>query len=69
MTRTLPTLAAAAAAVLLSLLGIVPAAGQPRTGAGQLRAAAPARPTPVSVVLNAMTPRSPDANKPSQPVT
>jgi len=44
-------------------------AGQPVTAAGQPRAAAPARPAAVSIVLDSVTPRSPDANKPSQPVT
>ena len=44
-------------------------AGQPHSTAGQLRAAAPARVSAVSIVLNSMTPRSPDANKPAQPVT
>jgi hypothetical protein len=83
LTRRLTPVAAAAAVVLISLLSVVPAAatqprasagqlraaaGQLRAAAGQLRAAAP-RPTAVSVVLNAMSPRSPDANKPSQPVT
>ncbi|MDQ1739742.1 MAG: hypothetical protein QOE53_1394, partial [Pseudonocardiales bacterium] len=75
-----PALSATAAAVLASLLGVLLAppagAGQPRSAAGQLgaaagplRAAAPARTAAVSIVLDAITPRSPDANKPSQPVT
>jgi hypothetical protein len=71
-------LATAAAALLLVLLSVTPlglvlapaagAASQPRAAAGHPRAAAQPR-TAVSIVLNAMSPRSPDANKPSQPVT
>ena len=66
--------AGAAAVLLLSLVNLVlvppaGAAGQPRSSAGHPRAAAPARGAAVSIVLNSMTPRSPDANKPSEPVT
>jgi Family of unknown function (DUF6049) len=56
-----------AAALLLTLLGLVLA---PTAGAtGQPGAAAQPATAQVSVVLRAMSPRSPDANKPSQPVT
>jgi hypothetical protein len=69
--------AALTLAVTLSLLSVLTVAlapagaatGQPRAATGQPRAAASAAATPVSVVLNSMSPRSPDATKPSQPVT
>ena len=53
----------------LSLLSVLNVALAPAGGAsGQPRAVAPAGATPVSVVLNSMSPRSPDATNRSQPV-
>jgi hypothetical protein len=66
--RALPGRLAAATAVLL--LSFMSALVAPQASAtSQPRTAAPAPTTAVSVVLDAMSPRSPDANKPSQPVT
>jgi hypothetical protein len=67
LTGRLPALTVAAA---LSLLSVVSVALAPAGGAtGRPRTAAPAAITPVSITLNSMSPRSPDATKSSQPVT
>lgn len=72
LTGRLPALTVAAALSLLSVATVAPApasgtTSRPRTSGPQT--AAPAAINPVSVVLNSLNPRSPDANKPSQPVT
>jgi uncharacterized protein len=66
LTRRLSALTVAATLSLLSVLSVLLA---PAGGAtGRPRTAAQAGATPVSVVLNSVSPRSPDPNKPSQPV-
>lgn len=63
-------LSALTVAAALSLLSVANAALAPAgVASSRPQTAAPAAITPVSVVLNSMNPRSPDANKPSQPVT
>jgi hypothetical protein len=66
LTRRLTILTLAAALSLLSVLTVVLAPAGDATG--RPYAAAPVAITPVSVVLNSMSPRSPDVTKPAQPV-
>ncbi|MEO7263182.1 MAG: hypothetical protein ABI047_18305 [Jatrophihabitantaceae bacterium] len=67
LTGRLSSLTVVAVLSLLSLLNGVLA---PEGGAtGRPHAAAAPGPTPVSIALNSVSPRSPDVNKPSQPVT